>query len=321
MTATRVLTVLELLQTHGRISGAEIADRTGVDRRTVRRYIATLEEIGVPVTTVRGPLGGYELVAGYKLPPLMFTNEEALAVALGLAAVRGLGLTATAHAVTSGQAKLERVMPANLRERVRSISESVEFAPVYQTGSGAGESLSILSTAAHRRTGVHLRYRAPPGEESERDFDPFGLAFRNGRWYVAGYCHLRNGLRSFRLDRVTAVIPQERKFTRPEGFDVTAHLSASIALLPRKFAVEVVLETDLESARQEIFQAIGVLEPTRGGVRLYSQVDDLDWFARELSRLPWPFAVIAPAGLRDAVRAHSLALLRQAKRKTLAKVQ
>lgn len=309
MTATRVLAVLELLQTHGRLNGAEIASRTGVDRRTVRRYITMLEEIGVPVTTARGPLGGYELVAGYKLPPLMFTNEEALAVSLGLAAVRGLGLTGTAHAVAGAQAKLERVMPANLKERVRSISESVEFSPVHHAAAGAGETLSVLSTAAHKRTGVTLRYRSASGDETERGFDPFGIAFRNGRWYVAGYCHLRNGLRSFRLDRITGVSAQSRTFERPAGFDVSAHLSASIALLPRKFAVEVWIGTDLDSARRETFPAIGVLETAGEGVRLHSQVDDLDWFARELSRLPWRFEVISPPPLRDAVRAHARALI------------
>ena len=112
---TRVLTVLELLQAHGRLSGAELARRLEVDGRTLRRYIAKLEDLGIPVVAERGRYGCYSLVAGFKLPPMMFTDDEALALALGLLAARGLGLAEAAPAVQSAQAKLERVMPAPLR--------------------------------------------------------------------------------------------------------------------------------------------------------------------------------------------------------------
>jgi predicted DNA-binding transcriptional regulator YafY len=105
---TRALTVLELLQTHRRMSGAELARRLAVDGRTVRRYIVMLEEIGIPIATERGRHGAYTLVAGYKLPPLMFSEDEALALSMGLLAARGLGLTEAATAVESAQAKLER---------------------------------------------------------------------------------------------------------------------------------------------------------------------------------------------------------------------
>src|SRR5262245_58540061 len=124
---TRVLGVLELLQTHGRMTGAELARRIQVDGRTLRRYITRLEEIGVPITTERGRHGAYMLVAGYKLPPMMFTDDEALALSVGLLAARGLGLGETSPAVASAQAKLERVMPANLKRRVRAVDETVSL--------------------------------------------------------------------------------------------------------------------------------------------------------------------------------------------------
>src|SRR6266849_6624372 len=102
---TRVLAVLELLQTHGRMSGAELARRIEVDGRTVRRYISMLEELGIPITAERGRDGAYMLVAGFKLPPMMFTDDEALALSVGLLAARGLGLAGAAPAVASAQAK------------------------------------------------------------------------------------------------------------------------------------------------------------------------------------------------------------------------
>jgi predicted DNA-binding transcriptional regulator YafY len=108
---TRVLAVLELLQSHGRVSGPELALRVGVDGRTLRRYIAMLEELGIPIVAERGRFGGYALVAGFKLPPMIFTDDEALALSVGLLAARGLGLADAAPAVTARGAKLQRVMP------------------------------------------------------------------------------------------------------------------------------------------------------------------------------------------------------------------
>ena len=106
---TRVLTVLELLQTHGRMSGAQLARAARGRPPTVRRYIAMLEELGIPIIAERGRDGAYLLVAGFKLPPMMFTDDEALALSVGLLAARGLGLAEAAPAVASAQAKLERV--------------------------------------------------------------------------------------------------------------------------------------------------------------------------------------------------------------------
>src|SRR3954469_13715619 len=123
---TRVLAVLELLQSHGRMSGTELAARIGVDVRTLRRYIVMLETMGVPITSERGRLGAYLLVAGFKLPPMMFTNDEAVALSIGMVAARGLGVAEAAPAVESVQAKLARVMPDGLKRHVRAIADTVK---------------------------------------------------------------------------------------------------------------------------------------------------------------------------------------------------
>ena len=123
----RVLTLLELLQSHHRLSGTELAAQLGVDKRTVRRYIQALEALGIPVTTEQGRDGGYMLVAGYKLPPMMFTHEETLALSLGLLAAKKLNLAETEAAISSVQAKLERVMPAKLKSRTRLIADTINL--------------------------------------------------------------------------------------------------------------------------------------------------------------------------------------------------
>jgi len=258
---TRVLAVLELLQTHGRMSGAELARRLEVDTRTLRRYIAALEELGIPITSERGRYGAYMLVAGFKLPPMMFNEDEALALSLGLLAARSLGLAEGASAVASAQAKLERVMPAKLKHRVRAVDETVSLDLTRSAPPGSNRALTVLSAAAQAQQRVHIRYRSSKGEGSERDFDPYGLLYRNGCWYVGGHCHLRKGLRSFRLDRVEEVEMREVRFTRPADFDAGAHLDFSIATLPRATPVEVLLKTDLKTAMLELGEHIGLYEP------------------------------------------------------------
>lgn len=131
---------------------------------------------------------------------------------------------------------------------------------------GDSGALRVLSAAAQARQRVHLRYRSAQRADRERDFDPYGLAWRAGRWYVVGHCHLRNGLRSFRLDRIENVTPLPASFGRPDRFDALAHLAFSLATLPREHALEVLLRTDLATARCEVFDAIGLLESVDGGV-------------------------------------------------------
>src|SRR5262245_58812761 len=277
----RVLAMLELLQTHGGLPGSELARRLKVDPRTVRRYVVTLEELGIPITAERGRDGRYMLVSGFKLPPMMFTDDEALALGVGLQAARRLGLAEGEVAVEGALAKLERVMLADLKSRVRAVGETVAIGLSRATPPEDNVALGVLSEAAQTETRVHMRYRASKGDETERDFDAYGLAYRGGCWYAVGWCHLRGGLRSFRLDRVGTVRPLGKRFSRPAGFDALGHLALSMATLPRAFAVEVLLATDLQTARRELSPSVAVLDWTSDGVLLHAQVDSLPWFAQE----------------------------------------
>src|SRR5215475_4352574 len=119
---TRVLAVLALLQSHGRMTGADMARRLEVNIRTLRRYITMLQDVGIPIIAERGRNGSYELTAGYKLPPMMFTNDEALALSVGLLTARQLGLAETIQAIQSAQAKLEQVMPVALKNQMRALT-------------------------------------------------------------------------------------------------------------------------------------------------------------------------------------------------------
>jgi predicted DNA-binding transcriptional regulator YafY len=298
---TRVLALLELLQTHGRMSGAELAPRLGVDRRTLRRYVMKLEDIGIPITAERGRAGGYALMPGFKLPPMMFTEDETLALSLGLLAARGLGLAEAAPAVASAQAKLARVMPDGLKRRVQAVDGTVKLDAARTVAPANNQALVALTNAAQACRRVAFCYRDQRGGVSVRDFDPYGLALRHGRWYAAGMCHLRQALRTFRLDRIADVTPLAEGFERPSGFDPMAHVIQSIATLPRAYAIEVLLKGEMAAVQAHLFAEAGVLEDTAEGVVLRAQSDELDWFARQLAGMPFDFEIRQPPALHAAV--------------------
>lgn len=307
----RVLALLELLQARGQVSGAEIAERLEVDVRTVRRYIAALEEMGIPVVAERGRAGGYALVAGFKLPPMMFSEDEALALSVGLLAARSLGLDRAAPAIASAQAKLERTMPASLRQRVRAVDDTVQLG-LRRANAAAGQAaLGLLSVAARAGRRVRLGYVDAGGKSSERTLDTYGLAFYDGCWYAVGWCHLRGAVRSFRLDRISALAALEEGFQRPKDVDALDYLVRSVATLPRAWTVEVLLKTTLERAQAQFFETVGVFEQADDGVLMHNQSDDIDWFARQLASLPFGFEIRRPPELREAVKKCAEGLLLQ----------
>ncbi len=301
---TRVLAVLELLQTHRRISGVEMARRLEVNIRTLRRYITILQDLGVPIIAERGRYGAYELGVGRKLPPMLFTNAEALSLALGLMAVEHLSLSEITPAVESARAKLERLLPLELQSQFRALSDAITLDWTKGSIPSPSDVMVKLTRAAELHQRTHLTYRSRDGEETERDFDPYGLAHYHGKWYAVGWCHLRQALRSFRLDRVIYVDLTDTTFTPPERFDALTYVEQSMATLPRRLTFEVFLQTDITSAEENINE-LGTLEPFENGVLLYGSTDDLDWLARQLAVLPCNFVVREPKELRIAL--HNLA--------------
>lgn len=305
---TRVLAVLALLQAHGHLSGPDLAQRLGVDGRSLRRYIGKLQDQGIPVVAERGRYGSYSLMPGYKLPPLMFSDGEAVALAVGLLAVRRLGLASTHTDIESAQAKLERVMPLSLQSQVRALSQTVALdvaaAPASAVSAAvpSHENVLRLSSAAYAHQQVHLVYGAAPSQRTQRNVDPYGLAYRGGCWYLVGYCHLRQALRTFRLDRVHSVEVSPVRFTPPVDFDALHHIARGVASLPRAFKVDVILKTDMATAQAAVLDTVGLFQQHDQGVLMQVHADDLHWVARALAGLPFDFEVVSPAALSDAVQ-------------------
>jgi len=263
----RVLTVLALLQSHGRMTGAQLARRLEVDIRTVRNYVETLIDLGIPVEAERGRYGAYRLAPGFKLPPLLFSEDEALALTLGLKAARRMGLALTAPAVEGALAKVERVLPGSLRTRVQAVEEAVLLHLAPPRDLPAQALVLTLSTAVQEQRQVLLRHRSAQGEETERRFDPYGLVYRAGRWYAAGHCHLREAVRVFRLDRIQQATLWDEPFTRPAEFDPLACVLRTLAEQPGAWRVCVVLKTTIERAEHLLPAGMATLEETREGAQ------------------------------------------------------
>jgi len=313
--ATRVLALLELLQTHGRLSGPELARRLGIGERSVRRYILLMGDIGIPIEAGRGRHGGYRLRPGYRLPPLMFSDEEAVAVVLGLLLLRQTRLAGTPADAEGALAKVERVMPDRLRTRVRALQEAVVLAGRSPSVPPAAAALiATLGEAAHRRRRVRLRYRSRQGAETVRAVDVYGVVGYEGRWYAVGHDHLRSDLRTFRVDRVLDAQIGDEGFAPPPGFDPVAYVEHALATMPGAMTAEVLLQTTLAEARRLVPAAAATLEEVPGGVLIRGHPrdrSDLALLARDLLGLPVPLVVREPPELREELRrlaAHAAAL-------------
>lgn len=302
---TRVLAMLELLQARRQLSGAELAAGLGVDQRTVRRYALRLADLGIPVTAERGRYGGYRLLPGYRLPPLMLTDDEAAAVVIGLLAAERLGQPVAG--ISTALAKIQRVLPAALSERVAALRQTLDFTQHQRKPAVAADTgiVLTLATAASQHQRVRLRYRSHAEQDSERDLDPYGLVLHSGRWYVTGRDGKSGELRTFRVDRVSEALLSGVSFDPPAGFDPVQHVTRSLAAVPYAHEIEVVLATTLANAQRRIPPTVATLAETEGGVLLTGHAEHLPGLAAMLAGLGWPFTVRRPAALRDEVRALS----------------
>jgi predicted DNA-binding transcriptional regulator YafY len=304
----RLLTMLELLQARGQVSSGELAELLEVDRRSVRRYVMKLQDLGIPVQAVRGPGGGYRLRSGYKLPPLMFTDDEAVALTLGLRALPWLGVELPPESIAGALAKLERVLPESSRLRVQVLQRSVELGPLPDEVFD-GDILATLSQAVAERQRVFLHYEAADGEMTARAVDPYGIVNRGSTWYAAGYCHLRQDLRTFRLDRILALELMEEQFDPPAEFDLMAYISRSISSYPTVWEeIEVWLDLSPAEAERRIPFGYGTVEPSAGGVVVRARHDDLDEMARWLASFGRRVEIHNPPELRDALERWAEAL-------------
>ena len=302
----RVLALLEILQTGGTRTVAELAGRLEVDERTVRRYIGHLIELDVPVRSVRGRYGGYRLAPGFRMPPLMLTGEEALAVLLGLVAGRRAGLvTASAAGLESAIAKVRRVLPEALGRRLDALLATTEFTVAARpVVSPEVDVLLTLAEAARHRQPVAIGYTAFGGRRSERTLHPYGIVAHSGRWYVTGADSASGEVRTFRLDRIETASVVDGSFEVPDGFDPADRVLSGLASVPFAHEVSVLVEGSAEQVRPRLPAGIATVSAADSGrVRVRLRAERLDWVPALLASLNRPFVIESPDELREEVRA------------------
>ncbi|MEY4529471.1 MAG: hypothetical protein RLZZ156_192 [Deinococcota bacterium] len=296
----RLLAVLELLESKEKVTGLELTQKLEVSSRSVQRYIVQLQDLGIPVESTRGVGGAYRLKAGFRLPPLVFSNEEALALSLGLQALEPLGLTTFAPAQASAQSKLRRVLPTSIAEQMQMVQDTVRLEPFPWLVKTPTSMLLQLLKASHASQPIQFAYSSARAEITIRVVEPYNLLHFNRRWYLVGYCRLRSAPRVFRLDRVSEIVLLEGSFERPLNFDALQFLRDSIPFASAPWNVEVLLDLPITEAHWRVMPHYMALEEVEAGTIVRFGSSDLEWVAAILLSFKCDFKVIQPPELLEA---------------------
>lgn len=309
-TATRLITLIMLLQRQPHQNATQLAQELGVSVRTVQRYIAMLDEMGLPVYAEHGPYGGYALVRGYKMPPLIFTPEEAAAVYLGISFLEEVWGNLYQAAARGALAKLDNVLPDEQRREVAWAQQTLLAVGMHQIDpTRSAPQLEKLWAAVHQRLRVRMLYRGRKQAEAlRRDFDPYVLVHGWGRQYCLGYCHLRQDIRSFRVDRILDLELLEQKFEIPAEFELEEYVSSQPYFQGRiqvrlYFAPELALQALDNRSHWDSLE-----EQPDGAVIVTFTIPDLESAAGVIMDFAYLAVVLEPSELGDLVRERALAI-------------
>ncbi len=311
--ATRLISMIFLFQSRRQWTVSELSDELDVSDRTVHRYIGMLEEMGIPLYSERGPYGGFSLLRTYKLPPLIFTPEEATVLYMGAQVIKDIWGKTFQDAVTGVTAKLDNVLPDDMRQEVQRAQRSL----VVMAGSSRDYSLyhelmADLRDCMADGQKVRLRYHSFSRMETERIVDPYALSFRWGNWYLIGFCHLRGEMRIFRIDRIKGFERLPGHFNVPKDFDARNYLEESMRW---ENQYEVTVQMAPEAApemRERSGDWLKVSENEEDdSVTVRFEVDNLNWAAGWVLSWGRLAKAIAPPELVEKVKAAAQQLLAQ----------
>ncbi len=305
-TPARLLTLLSLLQTPREWPGGELAERLGVSRRTVRRDIDRLRELGYPVQASKGADGGYRLVAGKAMPPLVLDDEEAVAIAVGLRAGAGHAVEGVEEASVRALAKLEQVLPARLRHRVSTLQAATTPLTSGDGASIAPETLTVMASAVAGRERLRFAYRAGDGTESRRVAEPYRLVSTGRRWYLVAYDLDREDWRTFRVDRVSEPFATGARFAPrelPTG-SAAEYLRQSVWRRQETYDFTATFDAPAQFVAARLPAWLGVPEPIdEHRCRLRGTAGDaVEWMAVRLAMVDCEFTVEEPEELVRCVR-------------------
>jgi predicted DNA-binding transcriptional regulator YafY len=298
----RVLAVLELMQSFETVSSAQLAKKLEVSPRSVQRYILRLQDMGIPIEGKRGVGGHYRLKAGHRIPPLMFSSEEALTLVLGLQALQHLGLNALAPMTETVKAKLQRVMPPAAREQTQTLEQAVQIGASPWVVDTNFEQLQLLLQAVRQHRVVHFGYTDYRQKTSTRTAQPSHAIHLDGRWYAVAWCELRQDTRVFRLDRIQDLSLLETTFTPPKPFDALEMVKGSLPRQPEAHRIRVWLSAPPEELRGRLSVWWGELSSEAGGTRLVCERNHLEAFGAMLLGLGCQIQIDEPPALLEVFK-------------------
>jgi predicted DNA-binding transcriptional regulator YafY len=300
-TATRLITLIFLLQNKPNQKASELAEKLGVSLRTVHRYFGMLEEMGIPLYAERGQYGGFSLVRGYKMPPLVFTLEEAVALVLGTGMVEEMWGELYRESARGALAKLENLLP---EEQVREVAWARNS--LVATGMNRSDlkaltpTLEKLRRAIREHRSLEMKYQSNQvPHPTQRRIDPYALVHRWGWWYVVGFCHLRDDVRTFRVDRIAEISLSDTTFSIPPEFDLQAHLKNEFQAQPQ---VKAKLKVDADATwlfKGNLSYWESIKEQTDGSLIVTFSAPALEWAASTALAYGPAVEVLEPPELRQ----------------------
>jgi predicted DNA-binding transcriptional regulator YafY len=303
-TSSRLLELLSLLQARPYWLGPDLADRLEVSRRTIRRDIDRLRELGYPVESLPGPAGGYRLAAGTAMPPLLLDDDEAIAIAVGLGTAARSSVTGIEETAVRALVKLEQVLPTHLRRRVGALS-SATIAPAVGGPTIDPRHLTTIATSCRDCERLRFAYRSRDGTESRREVEPHSLVNLGRRWYLVAWDRRREDWRSFRVDRLARPASSGVRFEprRLPARDAAAFVKQSIAGAPSRYEARVTLHAPADQIAGRFAAHWGTIEEKDAeSCEFRTGDDDLGWLALRIAMLGVDFEVHEPPELAEHLR-------------------
>lgn len=298
-TSVRLLRLLSLLQVRYEWSGADLAARLGVTSRTIRNDIGRLRILGYELHSSTGPAGGYRLASGSSMPPLLLDDDEAVAVAVGLAAAAAGSVSGIEETSLRAMVKLQRMLPFHLRTRVEALSR----ATVSATGRGPtvdADVLTAIAGACRDLMTLRFDYASRDGAESRRKVEPHRLVYTGRRWYLLGWDIDREDWRTFRADRIANANQIGPTFTpREPPEDVALHVLRGVGSTAWAHQARVRLHSSASTMAEVLPPEAGLLHAIdEGSCILETGSDSMHDLVRYLTNLTVGFTVLDPPELR-----------------------
>jgi predicted DNA-binding transcriptional regulator YafY len=308
-TSARLLRLLAVLSTGRSWTCAGLAEQLGITARTVRRDIARLRELDYVIESTMGPWGGYRLGRGTRVPPLIFDDEETLAVAIGLRTAALSGVAGSDQAALSALLKLRLVLPARIAERLGELDAAVTHTARPDERPISPALLLDLATGCRRGERVELTYHDRHGRTSTREVDPYRLVYTGRRWYLVAHDVARQDWRTFRADRIVDATSTGQPAILPDQPDSADLVGRGLAVGPYPVRVTIRLEASADEARRLIPPTVGVHRPDGDATIVDIGGPDADGLARYLLSLGRPLRVLHPDEVREAVLARARQLI------------